>query len=154
MDEASHAADPDFDGTELEFWLDEWDLTWDGGRGTNRLTRILDDRVILEQFDEIGAPGDTALVGQSWSVFDVERKRSHQTWVDNQGGYLELRGDIVDRCFAFVRAAPERGENVRQRMVFRDVEPDSFRWTWESSDDDGATWAVRWEIAYLRRPTG
>lgn len=35
-------------------------------------------------------------------------------------------------------------------MVFRDVEPDGFRWTWELSLDAGATWEVRWEIAYRR----
>lgn len=41
-----------FDGTELDFWLGEWDVTWEGGHGTNRLSRILRDRVILEEFDE------------------------------------------------------------------------------------------------------
>jgi hypothetical protein len=35
-------------------------------------------------------------------------------------------------------------------MVYRDVRPDRFRWTWEFSPDDGVSWAVRWEIAYRR----
>ena len=35
-------------------------------------------------------------------------------------------------------------------MVFRDVEPDRFRWTWELSRDRGETWAIRWEIDYRR----
>ena len=69
---------------------------------------------------------------------------------DDQGGYFDLVGGRVDGWFAFIRDAPERGEHARQRMVFRDVEPDRFRWTWELSVDGGATWEVRREIAYRR----
>jgi len=141
-----------FDGTELDFWLGEWDVGWDGGHGTNRLTRILGGGVILEEFEEAPpADGSAALHGRSWSVFDPDRKLWRQTWVDDQGSYLDLVGETVDGCFAFVRAAPERGPAARQRMVFRDVALDRFRWTWESSPDGGTTWVTRWEIAYARR---
>ena len=143
---------PAFDGTELDFWLGEWDCAWDGGHGTNRLTRILGDRVVLEEFEAApDADGTGGLQGRSWSVFEGERRLWRQTWVDDQGSYLDLVGDIVDGCFAFVRASPERGPAARQRMVFRDVQADRFRWTWESSPDDGATWVTRWEIRYRRR---
>ena len=151
-----------FTGSELDFWLGTWDVTWDGEHGANRLERILGDAVIHEQFEqatervEDGA-SETAsdtLVGESWSVFEPARALWRQTWVDNQGGYLDLVGDRVDGWFAFVRSAPERGERARQRMVFRDVQPDQFRWTWELSLDDGATWEVRWEIAYRRAAAG
>ena len=142
-----------FDGTELDFWLGEWDAAWEGGHGTNRLTRILRDRVILEEFEEsVESGGADALHGRSWSTFDAERGLWRQTWVDDQGGYLDLVGARVDGWFAFERAAPERGPRTRQRMVFRDVRPDSFHWTWESSPDDGETWITRWAIDYRRRP--
>jgi hypothetical protein len=59
-------------------------------------------------------------------------------------------GERVDGWFAFVRSAPERGPGARQRMVFRDVDADGFRWTWEASADDGISWTVRWEIDYRR----
>lgn len=146
-------ADGDFDGTELDFWLGDWDVTWaDGGSGTNRLTRILRDRVILEEFEESAASGgETRLVGRSWSVYDPERRLWRQTWVDDQGSYFDLVGERVDGWFAFGRAAPERGAQARQRMVFRDVEAARLRWTWELSLDDGATWTTRWEIDYRRR---
>jgi hypothetical protein len=107
--------------------------------------------VILEEFEETPTPGEAALHGRSWSVFDAARRAWRQTWVDDQGGYLDLTGDVVDGWFAFVRAAPEHGPGRRQRMVFRDVEASRFRWTWEGSADDGATWELRWEIDYRRR---
>lgn len=141
-----------FDGTELDFWLGEWACAWDGGHGSNRLSRILADRVILEEFE--AAPdtdGTGAMQGRSWSVFDADRRLWRQTWVDDQGSYFDLVGEAVNGFFAFVRSAPERGPAARQRMVFRDIEPDRFRWTWEFSPDDGASWVTRWEIAY-RRP--
>jgi hypothetical protein len=143
-----------FDGTELDFWLGDWDVSWEGGHGTNRLERILEDRVIHERFEETD-DGSGGLVGESWSVFEPGRALWRQTWVDNQGGYLDLVGERVDGSFAFARGAPERGPNAGQRMVFRDVTEGTFRWTWEFSEDDGATWSVRWEIAYRRRgPAG
>lgn len=139
----------EFDGSELDFWLGSWTVTWDGGAGTNRLERILDGHVIEERFDGAGDDGST-LTGRSWSVFEPARKLWRQTWVDDQGGYLDLVGARVEGWFAFVREAPERGEHARQRMVFREVEADRFRWTWELSLDGGATWEARWEIAYRR----
>jgi hypothetical protein len=141
-----------FDGTELDFWLGEWDCTWDGGRGSNRLERDFGGKVIHEHFTAEPDPDGTgALRGESWSVFSPRRALWRQTWVDDQGSYFDLVGDRVDGCFAFVRSAPELGENGRQRMVFRDVTADSIRWTWESSEDGGSTWTLRWEIAYRRR---
>lgn len=142
----------EFDGSELDFWLGEWDATWEGGHGTNRLTRILRDLVILEEFEEAEESGGAdALHGRSWSVFEPERRLWRQTWVDDQGSYFDLVGGRVDGWFAFERGAPERGPDVRQRMVFRDVTPETFHWTWEASRDGGATWVTRWAIDYRRR---
>ena len=139
-----------FDGTELDFWLGDWDARWgEAGRGTNRLTRILGDRVIREDFSGGGPNGH--LNGLSLSVFDTQRRIWRQTWVDDSGGYLVLVGDIAEGCFSFRRDAPEEGPSTQYRMVFRDVRPESFRWTWERSADGGATWEIRWDIAYTRQ---
>ena len=105
-----------FDGTELDFWLGEWDARWgEVGRGTNRLTRILGGKVIREEFSGGGANGH--LEGLSLSVFDPARRLWQQTWVDDQGGYLDLVGDVVDGCFAFRRDAPEDGPATGKTLV-------------------------------------
>ena len=145
--------DGDFDGSELDFWLGIWSVSWrDGGHGTNELTRILGNKVIDEHFR--GASPRGTLEGRSWSVYDPDRRLWRQTWVDDSGSYLDLVGERVDGWFAFGRAAPELGDRGRQRMVFRDVAPDAFRWTWEASLDHGTTWETRWEIAYRRATSG
>ena len=55
----------------------------------------------------------------------------------------ELDGNVVVERF-------EGRPSLELRMVFCDIEPDSFRWLWERSTDGGATWATAWEIAYTR----
>ena len=146
----AHEGTP-FDGSELDFWPGDWDATWDGGHGTNHIERAFGGRVLHERFFAAPEPDGTgALHGESWSVFDPARGLWRQTWVDDAGSYLDLVGDRVDGWFAFVRDAPELGDGGRQRMVFRDVEADRFRWTWELSEDVGETWEVRWAIDYRR----
>src|SRR5436190_19746362 len=79
---------------QLDFWVGEWDLTYgDGGKGRNRVTKILDGCVILEEFT--GAPG-TKLNGKSFSTFDRLTKQWKQTWVDDTSTYLDLTGKFAD----------------------------------------------------------
>jgi hypothetical protein len=133
---------------QLDFWVGEWDVTWaNNGKARNRVTRILDGCVILEQFD--GTPG-TKLMGHSVSTFDRTTKRWRQTWVDNTGAYLDFTGGIEDGRMVFAREAERDGKKFRQRMVFEDVRADSLKWLWQRSDDGGATWKTQWEIDYRR----
>lgn len=53
---------------QFDFWLGEWDVTWgEEGKGTNRIERILDGKIIQENFS---APD---LHGMSVSSHDPER---------------------------------------------------------------------------------
>jgi len=135
---------------QLDFWVGEWELTYTAAgkeaKSRNRITKVLDGCAVLEEFT--GAPG-TRLDGRSYSTYDRATKRWKQTWVDNTASYLDFEGARVDGDMAFVRSFMRDGKTTHQRMVFRDVKPDSLRWVWESSPD-GSTWAVQWEIAYKR----
>ena len=132
----------------LDFWLGSWNVVWaGGGRGTNVIRRILDDRVIEEAFD--GSDPDGSLKGRSLSVMDANG-RWRQTWVDSTGAYLDLVGVEVDGRIGFQREAVVDGAAVVQRMVWLDVTAEAFRWQWQRSVDGGATWDVTWEIDYRR----
>jgi len=130
---------------QFDFWLGEWDVTWsEDGRATNQIERILDGKIIQENFT---APD---LHGISVSVYDSERKLWCQTWVDNNGIYLDFTGRFEDGKMILVRDAIVRGEACKQRMVWYEIQPDQFEWNWERSDDDGATWHTLWQIHYQR----
>ncbi|MEE3336436.1 MAG: hypothetical protein VX255_08585 [Candidatus Latescibacterota bacterium] len=77
---------------QFDFWVGHRQVSW-GGQGTNTVSSDLRSCVIVERFD--GRPG-TPLVGMSVSTFDVRAQQWKQTWVDNQGGYLDFTGGWQD----------------------------------------------------------
>ncbi len=130
---------------QFDFWLGEWEVTWgEDGTGTNRVTRILDGRIIQENF----SGGD--LRGLSLSAYDPERKLWCQTWVDNNGTYLDFTGKFEDEKMILSREAVVKGEACKQRMVWYNIDTNLLDWNWERSDDDGVTWRVLWQIKYKR----
>jgi hypothetical protein len=134
---------------QFDFWIGEWDASWKGEKhGVNRITKRW-DRVIVEEFD--GRPG-APLEGHSVSIYDPDAKEWKQTWVDNQGGYLDFTGGFADGRMTLSRALQKDGKTIHQRMVWYDIAPETFKWNWERSKDGGGTWEVMWEITYTRRP--
>ncbi len=135
---------------QFDFWLGEWEVTWDGGRGTNRVDRVLDDCVVRERFDGSGPEGN-GLVGTSLSTWSPQLRKWRQTWVDNQGGYLDFEGGMESGKMVLSREARREGVVFLQRMVWHNIRQDSLDWNWERSDDDGKTWKPLWKIRYTRR---
>jgi len=136
----------------LDFWVGDWSCTWEGGHGRNRVAKELDGRVVVERFESL-AP--EVWSGMSVSVFDARDGRWRQTWVDSTGNYwaFEEGRDHDDLTFeVFELEANDDGSRVevRKRMVFSDIDGDSFHWRWERSSDGGAEWEPLWTIDYRR----
>ena len=139
---------------QLEFWVGEWDLTWPGdkpgeiGHGTNSIKRIMDGCVVQENF----SGGDSMhLRGLSVSIFDVNLGKWKQTWVDNEGEYLDFVGEFKKGEMILEREGIRNGEKILQRMVFKNITANEMDWSWEASSNGGKTWEVKWPIHYKRR---
>jgi hypothetical protein len=140
---------------QLDFWVGDWDLTWPGGnqgeiaRGSNSIKRIMDGCVVQENF----SGGDSmALRGMSVSLFDPTAGKWKQTWVDNEGAYLDFVGEFKDGQMVLAREATRAdGTRLLQRMVFKNIGANEFDWSWEASKDGGKTWTVQWPIHYKRK---
>ena len=140
---------------QLDFWVGEWDLTWPGDKagavqhGTNSVRRVLDSCVVEENFS---GGTDMHLRGKSVSIFDATARKWKQTWVDNEGGYLDFVGELKDGQVTLGREVtrPDGGKRM-QRMVFKNIGAGEFDWSWEGSRDGGKTWKVVWPIHYQRR---
>jgi hypothetical protein len=129
---------------QFDFWIGEWECTWEGGgRGSNSVRAILDGCVIEEQFD---ASPSSDLRGMSLSVYSPVLGRWRQTWVDNDGNYFDMVGGMEDG--RMILACDETGTTAKLRMVFSNLEQDSFDWRWERSEDSGRTWKPLWQIRY------
>jgi hypothetical protein len=140
---------------QLDFWVGEWDLTWPGNKegqtdhGTNSVQRILDGCIVQENFSGADA---IHLRGQSVSIFDATSGKWKQTWVDNEGGYLDFVGEFKDGQMVLAREATRPdGSKGLQRMVFKNITHDEFDWSWEGSKDGGKSWTVVWPIHYKRK---
>jgi len=140
---------------QLDFWLGDWDAAWDAspgtpaGRGSNHITKSYEDCVIEERFD--GRPGQH-LMGHSVSIYFAPTKQWRQTWVDNEGGYIDLSGGLQPNG-DFILTTPRRPSGHISRMVFTDIKPDSFTWRWQASAD-GQAWTDNWVIRYTRKKAG
>ena len=143
---ATNACDkPEF--KQLDFWVGDWNAKWKGGQGVNHITKTYDGCVIEEHFD--GTPSNH-LRGHSVSMWFAPTKDWRQTWVDNEGSYIALRGG-PDGKGDFVLTNVRLSEKAPHlRMVFTDIKPDSFTWRWQSSKT-GKKWEDRWVIHYTRQ---
>lgn len=138
---------------QFDFWLGTWRARWDAlpgtpaGTGTNRITKTLGGCVVEEQF---ATDEPEPLLGHSVSTYSPQRGAWLQTWVDNQGSYLDFSGQWTDGRMVLARSAPgQDGKPRHQRMIFENIRPNAFDWRWESSPD-GRTWTLRWLIHYER----
>jgi hypothetical protein len=139
--------------SQFDFWLGTWNARWDAlpnmpaGKGRNRIEKILGGCVVEENFTTDEAE---PLVGRSVSVYSPQRGGWLQTWVDNQGSYLDFAGGWKDGRMVLGRASTGRdGKPQHQRMTFENIRQDAFDWRWETSPD-GKAWALRWLIHYDR----
>jgi hypothetical protein len=75
-----------------------------------------------------------------------------QTWVDNQGAYLDFVGEFKDGQMILQRetTGPD-GKAFLQRMVWKNIAANEFDWSWEASHDGGKSWQVQWPIHYKRK---
>jgi hypothetical protein len=141
---------------QLDFWVGEWVLSWPGAKAgdpenkaANTIRKELGGCVIEENFDGSTTGG---LIGKSVSMYSSATGKWHQTWVDNQGAYLELVGGWDGKEFHLWREGKNpKGQMVQQRMIFKNITADSFDWSWEVSNDSGKTWKMQWPIHYTRK---
>lgn len=151
----SHTVAQDQENTWFDFWVGKWEATWtesDGkiGRGTNTITKILDNTVIQENF-RIDEGASKGYLGTSISVYNPQKKTWHQGYADNQGAYFNLVGEREGNKRIF-KTDVEVKDNKRifQRMVFYEITGNSMQWDWESTEDGGNTWKLNWRISYKR----
>lgn len=137
---------------QFDFWIGKWKVEWENqdsttSEGTNIVNSIFDGCVIEENFD--GNPG-MDFRGKSLSVYNHKHKIWQQTWVDNEGFYLLFAGGMQNDKMILSRTVETTKGPLTQRMIFYNIQKDSFDWNWESSIDNGKNWKLNWKIKYSR----
>jgi hypothetical protein len=149
---------------QFDFWIGNWNLSWKNKQGemetgTNSVAKILGSCVIQENF----SASDGSFKGTSVSVYNPSNRKWQQTWVDNEGGYLDFTGEFMADSFDFagdfgdgimvlsMQSKDKDGKPNTRRMVFYNISENEFDWNWERSDDTGLKWTTLWKIHYKRR---
>jgi hypothetical protein len=157
---AAQGLPPAPEARQFDFWIGDWDVhvrqrvardkdEWQEGEATNKITSSFSGRVIEEHFDGARLPQPN--VGMSVSVYNPHLHQWQQTWVDDQGNYLDFVGAFADGKMVLNHVAQRQGKKILFRMVFEDIARDSLTWKWERSRDDGKTWLLLLEERYTRR---
>jgi hypothetical protein len=133
---------------QFDFWLGDWDVTDAKGKpaGRNRIVSLHDGCALQESWT--GAGGFT---GTSLNAYDADRKRWHQTWVDNSGGVLLLEGEFANGRMVLAGETLDAGRRVLQRITWERLPDARVRQLWESSRDGGTTWTVAFDGYYAKR---
>ena len=134
----------------FDFWVGEWEVEANGKvAGHSRITRILGDCVIFEEWESAGG----GFAGKSFNRYDASDGKWHQQWVDNQGTVLELAGGREGASMILEGGATTAdGQPVLHRITWTDNDDGTVRQVWENSRDEGSNWAAVFDGLY--RPQG
>ncbi|HJW17648.1 MAG TPA: hypothetical protein VJ499_11035 [Flavisolibacter sp.] len=135
--------------SQFDFWIGSWTATWsDTLHGTNTIEKKFGNCTVHENFFD---PNNN-YHGESWSVYNPSAKQWNQTWIDNKGGYIALTGAMEDGKMILKTGEKQTPKGKQQmRMVYYNIQADSFDWSWEGSTDGGLTWKPSWQIHYTRK---
>ncbi len=131
---------------QFDFWVGTWEVSNAQGNvvGTNEISSILGGCVLLEEWQSAGP-----YAGKSLNIYDAANDKWHQTWVDNGGLLLELDGRLVDGNMVMKGYRPgQDGTEVLHRITWAPLEDGDVRQTWDTSGDDGQTWATQFDGLY------
>ena len=134
---------------QFDFWLGDWTVRNPQGDivGENHLTSLHKGCALFENWT-----GKGNFTGSSLNIYDAERKRWHQTWVDVSGSLLELDGGFVDGKMVLAGNSPpdDKGVIVVQRITWTPLPDGRVRQLWETSTDGRKTWTTAFDGYYSK----
>lgn len=134
---------------QFDFWLGDWTVTRpDTGAviGQSSITPSSAGCALLEHWR-----GGTGYEGRSLNVYDRRRGAWRQFWIGADGNVLELEGGLREGRMVLEGVQPGAdGKPQRQRITWTPAEDGSVSQHWETSDDEGKTWATSFLGIYRR----
>jgi tetratricopeptide (TPR) repeat protein len=134
---------------QFDFWVGEWNVeSTQGGQqiGTSSVQLILGSCVVFENWT--GAGG---VSGKSFNVYNAQKGKWQQTWVDDHGSVLELTGEYKDGKMMYTGESVAQNTRTLHRLTFFDLPNKRVRQFWEISTDGGKTWTVSFDGTYVRK---
>lgn len=140
---------------QFDFWLGEWEVTNPKGKraGHSRIESILGGCAIQEHWQGAGGSDGTSL-----NLYNAATGQWEQFWVDNSASRLHLVGGWRDGTMVLEgrqdKPDAKTGIVQRERITWTPNADGSVRQLWETSTDDGKTWAVSFDGHYRHAGSG
>jgi hypothetical protein len=135
---------------QFDFWLGEWEVRDPAGKlaGRNTIVAIQGGCALQENWSGVSGSAGTSL-----NAYDGDRKRWHQTWVDNGGGLLLLEGGLIDGRMVLTgesSTADSPPKLALQRITWTPLPDGRVRQLWEASTDGGRGWTIVFDGIYAK----
>lgn len=135
---------------QFDFWAGAWEVVTPDGEvaGRNTIQRILNGCALEEHWR--GAKGST---GKSLNMYYARDGKWHQSWVDGNGGRLDLAGGLDERGRMVLSGTmPGReGGEVLHEISWEDLGDGTVKQHWRVSRDGGEAWQDAF-VGIYRRP--
>ncbi len=137
---------------EFNFWLGEWEVydLKNNIAGFSKISKILDNCVVLEEWTSAAAQQGFVFAGKSYNTYNASTKQWQQTWVDNTGGSNEyLSGYFENEAMHFKSRPFSNGKNSSVRKItFYKLKDGKVRQHGEISNDEEKTWTTEYDLEY------
>ena len=134
----------------LDFTLGRWTVSAENrlelGTSEIALDPAMSGCLLEEKFTT--ARGYEAI---GWMHYDPVENAFYRSYVDSEGGRLELRGEVSSSPVTLEGAEPIPGSpDARVRVTWTSVSADRLEQRWELSKDGGATWRDVQTLVFTR----
>lgn len=136
---------------QFDFWLGDWEAYSKDGKkllGKNNLISMEDGCVMQENWTS----GSSPYTGTSYNFYNQLTKKWEQLWLDNQGGYLKLEGELIDgnMVLSSKELINAKGEKYFNRITWIPLKDGRVRQHWEVTKDNGKTWSTSFDGYYQK----
>lgn len=137
---------------QFDFWIGEWEAFSPKGTlaGYSKISKILDNCAVLEEWTSNGAQNGLTFTGKSFNSYNAATKQWQQNWVDNTGGCNEYLTGYFENNAMHLLSRPfnNNGKTSVRRLTFYKLENNYVRQHGEISNDDGKTWTTEMDLEY------
>ncbi|HQV01296.1 MAG: hypothetical protein JNK61_05950 [Bacteroidia bacterium] len=141
---------------QFDFWIGNWEVynPKNTKAGDSKISSILDQCVILEEWKSANKQNGVLFEGKSFNTYNASTKQWQQTWVDNVGGCTEyLNGNFSAnkmefKTNAFLIAADTL---AIRKLTFYNLGINKVRQHGQISKDNGNTWNTEFDLEYRRK---
>ncbi|KZN33187.1 hypothetical protein [Pseudoalteromonas luteoviolacea] len=130
----------------FDFWLGDWKVKSNEKYvATSKISKILDGCVILEEYQTT-----SGFAGKSLNTYSTESGIWHQTWMDNKGGMLILKGGIEGQKMILRGVTLEKdGTEKKHEITWQKQQGGTVHQVWRARADNN-DWVILFSGLYLR----